>query len=78
MIQNLLSLNPIDLMGILLICFIVVPFILLAILAVWVFKDAKKNDLNAVVWVLIVWIIPFFFGFIVYLIIRNRSIESTS
>ena len=76
--MNLLILSPIDLMGILLICFIVIPFILLGILAIWVFRDAKKNDLNAVVWVLIVWIIPFFFGFIVYLIIRNRSIETTT
>ena len=78
MIGNLLILSPINLLGILLICFIVIPFILLVILAIWVFKDAKKNDLNAVVWVLIVWIIPFFFGFIVYLIIRNRSIENTT
>ena len=76
MILNLLNLNPIDLMGILLICFIVIPFILLALLAVWVFRDAKKYNLNAVVWVLIVWIIPFFFGFIVYLIVRNRNIEN--
>ena len=78
MIENLLALNPIDLIGILLICFIVIPFVLLTILAVWVFKDAKKNDLNAVVWVLIVWIIPFFFGFIVYLIVKNRNIVNSS
>ena len=78
MILNLLNLNPIDLMGILLICFIVIPFMLLALLAVWVFRDAKKNDLNAVVWVLIVWIIPFFFGLIVYLIVRNRNIANST
>ncbi|MEE9376441.1 MAG: hypothetical protein V3V33_00210 [Candidatus Lokiarchaeia archaeon] len=78
MIENLLALNPIDLIGILLIWFIVIPFVLLAILTVWVFKNAKKNELNAVVWVLIVWIIPFFFGFIVYLIVRNRNIANAS
>ncbi len=35
MIKILLILNPIDLMGLLLICFIVIPFILLTFLAVW-------------------------------------------
>ena len=72
-IENLFSLNPVELMGLLLIILIVIPFIFLIFIAIWVFKDAKKHNMNAVVWVLIVWIIPFFFGFIVYLVIKNRT-----
>ena len=71
-IENLFSLNPVELMGLLLIILIAIPFIFLTIIAIWVFKDAKKHNMNAVVWVLIVWIIPFFFGLIVYLVIRDK------
>lgn len=74
----IMQLTPINLMGILLTLFLVILFIILAFIAIWVYKDAKKKGLNAVVWVLVVWIIPFFFGFIVYFIERNKSIENPS
>jgi len=62
-------------MGILLAIFIIVPFVTLTFLAIWVYKDAKKKGINTVVWVLTVWVIPFFIGFIIYLIARNKIIK---
>jgi len=63
-------------MGILLAIFIIVPFVILIYLTIWVYKDAKKKGINTVVWVLTVWIIPFFIGFIIYLIARDKIIEN--
>jgi len=39
-------------------------------LAVWVYKDVKKRDMNAVVWLLIV-LLSGCIGCIIYLIIRE-------
>ncbi len=39
-------------------------------LAVWVYKDAKKRDMNAVVWLLIV-LLSGCIGCIIYLIVRE-------
>ncbi len=39
-------------------------------LAVWVYKDAKKRDMNAVVWLLIV-LISGCIGCIIYLMVRE-------
>ena len=39
-------------------------------LAVWVYKDAKKRDMNAAVWVLIV-LLSGCIGCIIYLIVRE-------
>ncbi|KKM91331.1 hypothetical protein LCGC14_1229570 [marine sediment metagenome] len=72
----ILQITPVDLMGILLAIFIIVPFVILTFIAIWVYKDAKKKGINTVVWVLTVWIIPFFIGFIIYLIARNKIIEN--
>ncbi len=72
----ILQITPVDLMGILLTIFIIVPFVILTFIAIWVYKDAKKKGINTVVWVLTVWIIPFFIGFIIYLIARNKIIEN--
>ena len=74
----ILQIAPKDLMGILLAIFIIVPFVILTFIAIWVYKDAKKKGINTVVWVLTVWIIPFFIGFIIYLIARNKSIDNPS
>ncbi|KKK96604.1 hypothetical protein LCGC14_2661110, partial [marine sediment metagenome] len=60
----ILQITPVDLMGILLAIFIIVPFVILTFIAIWVYKDAKKKGINTVVWVLTVWIIPFFIGFV--------------
>ncbi len=72
----ILQITPVDLMGILLAIFIIVPFVILTFIAIWVYKDAKMKGINTVVWVLTVWIIPFFIGFIIYLIARNKIIEN--
>ncbi len=39
-------------------------------LAVWVYKDAKKREMNAAVWLLIV-LLSGCVGFIIYLIVRE-------
>lgn len=61
------------LIALLLLTFIIIPFIVLTFVAIWVYRDAKNKDLNAVVWVLVVWITPFFIGVIIYMINCNRS-----
>jgi len=61
------------LVTLLLLIFLVIPYSILIFLAIWVYRDAKRKKINAATWVLIVWIIPFFIGFIIYLSIRNKS-----
>ncbi len=39
-------------------------------LAIWVYKDAKKRDMNAAVWLLIV-LVTGFIGCIIYLVVRD-------
>lgn len=45
-------------------------FIIGIALAVWVYKDAKKRDMNAAVWLLIV-LLTGCIGCIIYLIVRD-------
>ena len=61
------------LVALLLLIFLIIPYSILIFLAIWVYKDAKKRQINAATWVLIVWIIPFFIGFIIYLNVRSKS-----
>ena len=61
------------LIALLLLIFLIIPYTVLTFIAIWVYKDAKNKGLNAVVWVLIVWITPFFIGVIIYMINRNKS-----
>jgi hypothetical protein len=72
-----LPLGPIDnlmyVMTILLVVFIIGPLIISLFLAIWIYKDAKKREMNAIIWVLIAWLFPYFIGFIVYLIVRDKS-----
>jgi len=49
---------------------VVVFFIIGIALAVWVYKDAKKRDMNAAVWLLIV-LLTGCIGCIIYLIVRD-------
>ncbi len=50
---------------------LVVVFYIIAIaIAIWVYKDAKKRDMNAAVWLLIV-LLTGCIGCIIYLIIRD-------
>ena len=61
------------LIALLLLIFLLIPYIILIFIVIWVYKDAKKRRINAAVWVLIVWITPFFIGFIRYLIFRKKT-----
>ncbi|MFW9937939.1 MAG: hypothetical protein ACFFA8_02425 [Promethearchaeota archaeon] len=51
----------------LLIIFLIIPFAILTAITIWVYKDAKKRNLNTFLWILIVWLIPCFAGLIIYL-----------
>ncbi|MFX1303164.1 MAG: hypothetical protein ACFE9X_07385 [Promethearchaeota archaeon] len=64
-----------SLMMTLLLVFILIPFIILSFIAIWVYRDAKKKRINAAIWVIIIWIIPFFIGVIIYFIMRDKISE---
>ncbi len=49
---------------------IVIICVISIAIAVWVYNDAKKRDMNAVVWLLIV-LLTSFIGCIIYLIVRE-------
>ena len=53
-----------------LIVVLVIFLIITILLAVWVYKDAKKRDMNAAVWLLIV-LLTGCIGCIIYLIVRD-------
>jgi len=55
-----------------LIIIVIVFYIVGILIAVWVYKDAKKRDMNAAVWLLIV-LVTGCIGCIVYLVIRNKE-----
>jgi hypothetical protein len=64
------------LITLLLLIFILIPYTVLIFITIWVYKDAKKKRINAAVWVVIVWITPFFIGFIRYLIFRKKHVSN--
>ncbi|GAJ24816.1 unnamed protein product [marine sediment metagenome] len=49
---------------------IVIICVISIAIAVWVYNDAKRRDMNAVVWLLIV-LLTSFIGCIIYLIVRE-------
>ena len=49
---------------------IIVVCIIGLALAIWVYKDAKKRDMNAAVWLLIV-LVTGCIGCIIYLVVRD-------
>jgi uncharacterized membrane protein YhaH (DUF805 family) len=52
------------------ILFIIGLFVVWILLAVWVYRDAKKRGMEATLWLLLV-LLTGFIGFIVYLIVRR-------
>ena len=48
----------------------VVWFVIAIAVAIWVYKDAKKRDMNAAVWLLIV-LVTGCIGCIIYLVVRD-------
>ncbi len=53
-----------------LIIFVIVFFVIGLLIAIWVYKDAKKRDMNAAVWLLIV-LLTNCIGCIIYLVVRD-------
>jgi len=49
---------------------VVLFFVIGLLLAIWVYKDAKKRDMNAAVWLLIV-LVTGCIGCIIYLVVRD-------
>ena len=70
------TVDPIDLFGgvggfsIFLIIIPIITFIISIILMIWVYKDAKKRDMNATVWLAIVFFTSCI-GCIIYLVVRD-------
>jgi len=64
-----------ELFMILLVIFITIPFSILAFLTIWIYKDTKKRELNTFIWILVIWLIPFFMGLIIYLNTREKHVE---
>jgi hypothetical protein len=50
---------------------IIIPIVLWVWCAIWVYKDAKSRGKEAIIWVLIVLVMPVV-GLIIYLIVRNE------
>ena len=48
----------------------IVFFVISLLIAIWVYKDAKKRDMNAPVWLLIV-LVTGCIGCIIYLVVRD-------
>jgi RsiW-degrading membrane proteinase PrsW (M82 family) len=49
---------------------VVIFYIIGILIAIWVYKDAKKRDMNATVWLLIV-LLTGCIGCIIYLVVRD-------
>ena len=49
---------------------VIVILVIGILLAIWVYKDAKKRDMNAAVWLLIV-LVTGCIGCIIYLVVRE-------
>ena len=49
---------------------VIVWFVVALLIAIWVYKDAKKRDMNAAVWLLIV-LVTGCIGCIIYLVVRD-------
>ncbi|MFX0058475.1 MAG: hypothetical protein ACFE85_11760 [Candidatus Hodarchaeota archaeon] len=60
-----------EIITILLIIFLIIPFLILTFITIWIYKDAKKRNMNSFVWILIVWLVPCFGGLILYLKARE-------
>ena len=50
---------------------ILIPFIILILIAVWVYRDAESRGMSGILWLLIVIFVPYFIGLIIYLIVRR-------
>ena len=54
-------------------CFLIaIPFIIGILIAVWMYKDAKKRGENAVLWLIVGLLLPII-GLIIWLIVRPKT-----
>lgn len=60
-----------DFLMLMLVPLIIFGCIIPIILCVWVYKDAQKRDMEAVIWLLIVLLVPCCIGCLIYLIVRQ-------
>ena len=42
-------------------------------LSIYVYHDAKRREMNAVVWTLITLFVPSLIGFVIYLVVRTNN-----
>jgi uncharacterized membrane protein YozB (DUF420 family) len=63
-----------DLLLSLIIVFLIIPFLILSIITIWVYKDGKERNMNTYAWILIIWLFPLFIGLIIYLFMREKHI----
>lgn len=61
------------LMVVFMLLFIGLSFATTILTAVWIYKDAKKRDMDAVLWTLLVVFIPSYIGIIIYFISRQKQ-----
>ena len=57
-------------MYMIMIILVIVFYVIALLIAIWVYKDAKKRDMNAAVWLLIV-LVTGPIGCIIYLVVRD-------
>ena len=65
--------DPFGFLGAFLMIYVIVLLVICVVdllIAIWVYKDAKKRDMNAAVWLLIVLFFPCI-GCIIYLVVRD-------
>jgi len=68
-----MTFDPYGMLGGLLMIYVIVLIVVCVIsllIAIWVYKDAKKRDMNAAVWLLIV-LVTGCIGCIIYLVVRD-------
>ena len=53
--------------------FIILSIVSTVLIAVWIYKDAKKRDMEAGLWALLAIVLPSYIGVIIYFVSRNSE-----
>ncbi len=61
------------LMVVFMFAFLILSLVSTILIAVWIYRDAKKRNMDATLWTLLVIFIPSYIGIIVYLVSRNKE-----
>lgn len=63
--------------GIVIICIIFAAvFACMVVAAVFVYRDAKKRNMNPILWAIVAFVVPFFVGAIAYFVIREPIVSA--